>query len=97
MQTTHLYALAVKYNPIEHRLFPHVTRACRGVIFRSLETARYYMAKAATHTGLTVKVTILEKIYETGRKCAEGFKESMQIVFDKILPKWNYCAIPNPT
>ena len=23
-----------KYNPIEHRLFPHVTRACRGVIFR---------------------------------------------------------------
>ena len=24
-----------KYNPIEHRLFPHVTRACRGVIFRT--------------------------------------------------------------
>ena len=22
-----------KYNPIEHRLFPHVTRACQGVIF----------------------------------------------------------------
>ncbi|MGB3265204.1 MAG: hypothetical protein WBA89_14775 [Microcoleus sp.] len=22
-----------KYNPIEHRLFPHITRACQGVIF----------------------------------------------------------------
>ena len=37
---------------------------------------------------------ILEKVYETGRKCAEGFKESMKIVFDKVLPKWNYRAIP---
>ena len=26
-----------KYNPIEHRLFPHLTRACRGVIFTSVE------------------------------------------------------------
>ncbi len=56
-----------KYNPIEHRLFPHVTRACRGVIFRTLETARYYMAKEATRqTGLTVTVTMLEKVYEDG-------------------------------
>ena len=29
-----------KYNPLEHRLFPPVTRACRGVIFRTLEVAR---------------------------------------------------------
>jgi hypothetical protein len=26
-----------KYNPIEHRLFPHVTRACQGVIFKTFE------------------------------------------------------------
>jgi len=85
-----------KYNPIEHRLFPHVTRACRGVIFRTLEVARYYMAKTGTTTGLKVEVSILEKVYETGRKCAAGFKESMKIAFDKLLPKWNYCAVPQP-
>ena len=45
--------------------------------------------------GLTVTVTMLEKVYETGRKCAEGFKESMTIAFDKVLPKWNYRAIPS--
>jgi hypothetical protein len=35
------------------------------------------------------------EVYETGRKCADGFKESMTIAFDKILPKWNYRAIPS--
>jgi hypothetical protein len=85
-----------KYNPIEHRLFPHLTRACRGVIFQALETVRYYMAKAETTTGLKVKVSILETVYETGRKYAAGFKESMRIVFDTVLPKWNYRAVPEP-
>src|SRR3954463_9060386 len=85
-----------KYNPIEHRLFPHVTRACRGVIFRTLETVRYYVSKAATTKGLTVAVRILEKVYQTGRKCTAGFKKDMKIVFDEVMPKWNYRAIPEP-
>jgi Rhodopirellula transposase DDE domain len=85
-----------KSNPIEHRLFPHVTRACLGVIFRGLETVRYYMAKAETSTGLKTRVRVLEKVYETGRKCAEGFKETMKIVFDEFLPRWNYRAVPEP-
>ena len=86
-----------KYNPIEHRLFSHVTRACRGVIFRTLEVARHYMAKTETTVGLTVQVRVLNKVYETGRKCAAGFKESMKIAFDRILPKWNYRAVPQST
>ena len=52
------------------------------------------MAKAETTTGLKVTVSILEGIYETGRKYAAGFKEGMKIVFDKVLPKWNYRAVP---
>ena len=31
-----------------------------------------------------------------GRKCSSGFKETMRIVFDEILPKWNYRAVPKP-
>ena len=85
-----------KYNPIEHRMFPHVTRACRGVIFRTLDAARHYMAKTETTTGLKVEVSLLDKVYETGRKCADGFKESMKIAFDNLLPKWNYRAVPQP-
>ncbi len=97
IRVAHYPPYCSKYNPIEHRLFPHVTRACRGVIFRTLETVRYYMAKAETSTGLKTRVSVLEQVYETGLKCAEGFKETMKIVFDEFLPKWNYRAIPEPT
>lgn len=83
-----------KYNPIEHRLFPHVTRACQGVIFESVEVVKDLMARATTKTGLHVFTTILDKTYETGRKIAEEFKETMQIVFDELLPQWNYTAVP---
>ena len=94
IRVAHYPPYCSKYNPIEHRLFPHVTRACRGVIFQTLETVRYYMSKTETTTGLKVKVSILEKAYATGRKCAAGFKKTMKIVFDKFLPKWNYRAVP---
>jgi Rhodopirellula transposase DDE domain len=83
-----------KYNPIERRLFPHVTRACQGVIFDSVATVKRLLEKTRTATGLGVVVEVLEKVYQTGRKYAEGFKKEMKIVFDKYLPKWNYRAIP---
>jgi hypothetical protein len=32
--------------------------------------------------------------YQKGRKVAEGFKANMKIVFDELLPQWNYTAKP---
>jgi Rhodopirellula transposase DDE domain len=83
-----------KYNPIEHRLFPHLTRVCQGVIFDSVEMVKDLMAKAKTHTGLRVFTTILAQVYKTGRKVTEDFKQTMEIVFDDYLPQWNYTAKP---
>ena len=83
-----------KYNPIEHRLFPHITRACQGVVFSSLELVTNLISKTRTQTGLKVFVHVINKIYQTGRKVSETFKSTMRLVFDQTLPKWNYCAIP---
>jgi hypothetical protein len=83
-----------KYNPIEHRFFPHVTRACQGVIFTSIELVKELMEKTKTSTGLKTYVHIIDKVYETGRKVAASFKENMRIVFDDFLPQWNYRAFP---
>jgi hypothetical protein len=83
-----------KYNPIEHRLFPHVSRVCQGVIFESVQTVQDLIETATTRTGLNVFATILDKTYQTGRKVAEGFKDNMKIVFDEFLPQWNYTAKP---
>ena len=94
LRIAHYPPYCSKYNLIAHRLFPHVTRATRGVIFHNLETAQHYIAKTETTTGLQVFVGVLHKVYETGRKYLASFKETMTIVFDDYLPKWNYSAIP---
>jgi hypothetical protein len=83
-----------KYNPIEHRLFPHVTRACQGVLFTSVKLVKELIEKTKTSKGLKVFVKVIEKIYKTGRKVAVDFKQTMRIVFDDFLPAWNYRAIP---
>lgn len=83
-----------KYNPIEHLLFPHVTRACQGVVFKTIELVKNLMARTSTKQGLSVTVTILEKVFQTGLKYSKDFKKSMPIVFDKVLPQWNYTAVP---
>ena len=84
-----------KYNPIEHRFFPHVTRACQGVIFISVATAIEHMAKTRTNQGLTSSVHLLKGEYPTGEKAPKNYKKNMRIVFDEELPKWNYRAIPS--
>ncbi len=94
IRVAHYPPYTSKYNPLEHRLFPHLTRACQGVVFESVELVKELMERAKTSTGLRVTVDILDKVYQTGRKYAEGFKENMRIVFDEILPKWNYRALP---
>jgi hypothetical protein len=83
-----------KYNPIEHRLFPHVTRACEGVIFTSIELVKSLIEKTSTKTGLKVIVNPIDKVYDKGRQVMDGFKENLPIIFDEHLPKWNYRAIP---
>lgn len=83
-----------KYNPIEHRLFPHVTRACQGVLFTSVNLVKELIEKTKTSKGLKVFVEVIQTIYQTGRKVAQNFKQTMRIVFDDFLPAWNYRAIP---
>ena len=86
-----------KYNPIEHRVFPHVTRACKGVPFETVGIAKHYIEKTSTTTGLSTVVRFLTKVYQTGRKYMDDFKVTMKIKFDESLPKWNYTAFPNPS
>ena len=83
-----------KHNPIEHRLFAHVTRACQGVTFHTVEIARQFMEKTKTTTGLKVTAEVLGGVYVKGKKVAKDFLANMRIVFDEHLPRWNYRAVP---
>jgi len=83
-----------KWNPIEHLVFPHITRAMSGMVLTSHLFMKELIEKTTTKTGLKVFACIFNRVYETGRKVMAGFKESMRIVFDKHLRQWNYVAIP---
>ena len=60
----------------------------------SIETAKYYIEKTTTTTGLKVAVKVIDKAFEKGRKYAADFKEKMSIIFDSFLPRFNYTAVP---
>jgi hypothetical protein len=75
MRVAHYPPYCSKHNPIEHQVFPHITRACQGVIFHTVDIARQFIERAHTMTGLRVTVRILDTVYQTGRKYAADFKQ----------------------
>jgi hypothetical protein len=94
IRVAHYPPYCSKHNPIEHQVFPHLTRACQGVIFHTVDIARQFIERTHTTTGLQVTVRMLDTVYQPGRKYTADFKQNLKIVFDDYLPKWNYRAVP---
>ncbi|MDL1975539.1 MAG: hypothetical protein LWX55_12340 [Deltaproteobacteria bacterium] len=59
IRIAHYPSYASKWNPIEHRLFCHITRALNGVIFKSHELVKDLIETTTTKTGLTVTANII--------------------------------------
>lgn len=97
IRIAHYPSYASKWNPIEHRLFCHITRSLKGVILKSYDIVKELIESTMTKTGLRVKANIIKKVYKTGKKYAVNYKEEMQIKFDEKLGKWNYRAVPIKT
>lgn len=95
LRVAHYPSYCSKYNPIEHRVFPHVTRACEGVLFASVSLVKQLIEHTRTRTGLHVVVDVFDRAYETGRKATSHVKATLNIVADSLLPKWNYLISPN--
>lgn len=83
-----------KYNPIEHRLFPHITRAWSGLIFRTLDIVTAGLRRVATRTGLRVTHTVLDRVYQLKRTADNAFLAASSLQYDVVLPHWNYVVSP---
>lgn len=94
MRVAHYPSSCSKYHLIERRLFPHITRAWQGMVCDTLDTVVTLMRKASTSTGLRTTVNVMRRHDATGRKATAQLKQNLRIVFDNLLPKWNYRAIP---
>ncbi len=97
IRVAHYPSYCSKYNKIERRLFPHISRVCTGMLFDTLTTVVELMRRATTSTGLKTTVNVIRRAYETGRTATEEIKRNLRIVSDDLLPKWNYRAIPQNT
>ncbi|UUZ78580.1 ISAzo13 family transposase [Polaromonas sp. P1(28)-13] len=71
IRVAHYPPYCSKHNPIEHRLFAHVTRACQGAVFHTVDIAKQFMAKTKTTTGLKVSVDILDGVYAAGKSAPQ--------------------------
>jgi hypothetical protein len=94
IRVAHYPPYCSKWNPIEHRLFPHVTRSMQGLPLKTHKMVKRLIEKSTTTTGLKVTANIIRKTYKKGKKVAKNFKDTMKIRFDKNLGKLNYRAVP---
>ena len=92
----HYLPYCSKFNPIEHRLFAHITRSWSGAPLLSVKEAAKRAARTTTSKGLIVKVDISLKTYDIQRAIDGTYEERVKsrIVFHKQLPKWNYLIKP---
>lgn len=95
LKVAHYPPYTSKWNPIEHRVFPHITRSLSGVVLLSISILKELIEKTKTKTGLKVFARVSKKTYEIGKKIADDFYEHANIKFDKSLGSWNYTV--NPT
>jgi hypothetical protein len=94
IRVAHYPPYCSKYNPIEHRLFSHVTRAWSGVVFRTLDIVTQCLRRVWTSAGLKVTYAVLQKDYQLKRKTSERFLDLYPIQFKDLLPDWNYSVVP---
>ena len=90
IRVAHLPPYCSKYNPIDHRLFCHLSRALRGRLCESIEWMQLLLSKVTTETGLSVVADIAKKVYQSGRQVSDAFRQGEPMIRDKILGQYNY-------
>jgi hypothetical protein len=84
-----------KYNPIEHRFFPFITRFWQGVKLDCLQTAQQLIEQRSPMVEkIKISVHVIQQPYLKGKKVAKDFLQDCNIVFDQLLGKWNYVIKP---
>ena len=62
LRVCHFPTYCSKYYPNEHRVFRHVTRSCKGMLWDSIEITKCYLDKTETSKRLSVCVRIMDQI-----------------------------------
>jgi hypothetical protein len=91
----HLPPYCSKYNPIDHRLFCHLSRSLEAVQLTSIEVMYHAFEETTTRTGLRVVCERARKHYAAGVKANPEFLAAEPIQRDPVLSAYNYKFSPN--
>ncbi|WP_160168253.1 ISAzo13-like element transposase-related protein [Novipirellula maiorica] len=83
-----------KYNPIDHRLFCHLSRAISRRLVESLDWMQLLFSRVTTTVGLKVICELARKAYRSGQKATESFRKNEPMIRDKVLGQFNYVLRP---
>jgi hypothetical protein len=83
-----------KWNPIEYRLFSHISMNWEGKPLRTMSVMLGYIRGTTTTKGLTVKAHLDEGIYRKGQKVTREEMESLNLKPHDVCPEWNYTISP---
>jgi hypothetical protein len=95
IRVCHVPPYCSKYNPIDHRLFCHLTRSLQALQLTSIEVVRDAMQDTTTRTGLRVVCEIAPRCYPRGVKAEPDFLAHEPTIRDKKLSPYNYKFSPN--
>lgn len=83
-----------KWNPIEHRLFPEISKNWQGRPLDSYDTCLNYISTTRTSSGLRVRAYLDTKDYEKGIEIADHEMAQLRLEGHETLPRWNYTLRP---
>jgi hypothetical protein len=83
-----------KWNPIEHRLFSHISLNWAGQPLRTLETMLSWLRGTTTQTGLKVTADVLAGRFQTGKKVSDAVMKALNVARHTTCPQWNYTIHP---
>jgi len=90
IRVSHLPPYCSKYNPIDHRLFCHISRSLNSLLLTSLEVIRNAVKRTTTRTGLRVVAEVARKKYIANEKPSAEYLANPTIIRDETLPQFNY-------
>lgn len=90
IRVSHLPPYCSKYNPIDHRVFCHISRSLRSLLLTSVEVIRDAIVRTTTRTGLKVVTELARVVYPEKEKPSQAYLETPSIIRDEILGQFNY-------
>ena len=83
-----------KWNPVEYRLFSHISINWAGQPLRDLDVMLAFIRGTTTKAGLTVEAQLDQEIYRKGRKVTEQQMKELALSTHDVRPRWNYTLTP---